>query len=63
MAVNQDRAQWGPALSGVSLVRIGVSPGAGVVVQEHVDDDSVHGSRRVPQRLTLFGIRVGCVSH
>ncbi len=58
MAVNQDRAQWGPALSvfTCSYLRF---PGAGVVVQEHVDDDLSIGSRRVPQRLTLFGIRVG----
>jgi len=42
MAVSQDRARWGPAFNGVSLVRIGVSPGAGVVVQEYVDDDFVH---------------------
>jgi hypothetical protein len=41
MAVRQDRARWGAGPSGVSLVSIGASPGAGVVVLEDIDDDFV----------------------
>jgi hypothetical protein len=42
MTVSHNRARRGAGPSGVSLVRIGASPGAGVVVREYVDDDFVH---------------------
>ncbi len=41
MTVSHTRARRGAGPSGVSLVRIGASPGAGVVVREYVDDDFV----------------------
>ncbi len=40
--VSQDRARWAAGSSGVSLVSVGASPGAGVVVQEYIDDDFFH---------------------
>jgi hypothetical protein len=41
MVVSQDRARWATGPSGVSLVSVGASPGAGVVVQEYIGDDFV----------------------
>ena len=45
MVVSQDRGRWVAGSSGVSLVRIGASSGAGVVLQEYIDDDFVHRFR------------------
>jgi hypothetical protein len=42
MVVSQDRGRWVAGSSGVSLVRLGASSGAGVVLQESIDDDFVH---------------------
>jgi hypothetical protein len=42
MVLSQDRGRWVAGSSGVSLVRIGASSGAGVVLQEYIDDDFVH---------------------
>jgi len=42
MVGSHNRARGGAGPSCVSLVRIGASPGAGVVVRECGDDDFVH---------------------
>lgn len=41
MVVSQERPRWGTAPSSESLVSVSASPGAGVGVQEYVDDDFV----------------------